>query len=79
MPALILHKVRSSNRLVRAKMDALRKALWKFDKDYDDQIDPNELLEFLDSNMPDGKRFDRNLSAKIFQVFDIDRSGKITV
>lgn len=79
MPALTHHRVNTFNRSVKAKMDALRKALWKFDKDYDDQINPNELLEFLDSNMPDGKRFDRSLSAKIFQVFDIDNSGKITV
>ena len=62
----------------KAKVEALRKSLMKFDKDLDDQISPQELLDFLDSNMKNGQKFDRGLANKIFEALDIDKSGKIT-
>jgi Ca2+-binding EF-hand superfamily protein len=64
---------------VRTRVETLRQALMKFDKDLDDQIDQQELLNFLDSNMKDGRKFDRNLSKKIFSVLDLDNNGKISV
>ena len=45
----------------------------------DDQIDKEEMLAFFDSNMPNGKKYDREVADKIFKVFDTDNSGKITV
>ena len=63
----------------KTKVEALRSSLMKFDKDLDDQIDQKELLAYLDSNMKDGRIFDRNLAKKIFEALDLDHSGKITV
>ncbi len=62
----------------KAKVETLRQALWKFDKDLDDQIDKKELLSFLDSNMKNNQIFDRNLADKIFQTLDFDHSGQIS-
>lgn len=63
---------------VKGKAELLRQSLLKFDKDLDDQIDLEELLACLDSNMTNGKKFDRNLAKKIFSVLDLDDNGKIT-
>ena len=63
----------------KSKVEALRHSLMKYDKDLDDQIDQKELLTFLDSNMKDGRKFDRNLAKKIFEALDLDHNGRITV
>lgn len=57
----------------------MKNAIWKFDEDLDEEISINELIKFLDSNMPQGKQFDRTLADKIFSVFDVDKNGKISV
>jgi hypothetical protein len=62
----------------KAKIENIRKALMKFDKDLDDEIDQEELLNFLDSNMKNGQKFDRGLANKIFEALDLDKSGKIS-
>jgi hypothetical protein len=62
----------------KAKVESLRQSLMKFDKDLDDQISSDELLDFLDSNMKNGQKFDRGLANKIFEALDLDKSGKIT-
>ena len=59
----------------KAKIENIRKALMKFDKDLDDEIDQEELLNFLDSNMKNGQKFDRGLANKIFEALDLDKSG----
>jgi len=51
----------------------------KFDKNFDDEIDQEELINFLDSSMKGGKKYDRSLAKKMFSVLDIDESGKISV
>lgn len=45
----------------------------------DDHISMDEMLDFFDSSMPDGKKYDRELAKKIFNLFDIDHNGKISV
>lgn len=67
------------NILVRSKIELIRNYLWKYDKDMDDQIDMQEMLNFFDSNLPDGKKYDRALAEKIFSLFDSDSSGKISI
>ena len=62
----------------KAKIENIRKALMKFDKDLDDEIEQEELLNFLDSNMKNGQKFDRGLANKIFEALDLDKSGKIS-
>ena len=57
----------------------MKNAIWKFDEDLDEEISMNELINFLDSNMPEGKEFDRNLADQIFSVFDTDGSGSISI
>lgn len=61
------------------KIENIRQALKKFDKDLDDEINQEELLNFLDSNMRNGQKFDRGLANKIFEALDLDKSGRITV
>src|SRR5690242_15721488 len=62
----------------KGKVEALKNALLKFDKNMDDQIDKPELFAFLDSNM-NGRRFDRQLGEKMFSLLDTDKSGKVSV
>jgi hypothetical protein len=57
----------------------MKTAIWKFDEDLDEEISISELIKFLDSNMPEGKLFDRTLADKIFSVFDVNKDGKISV
>jgi len=57
----------------------MKNAIWKFDEDLDEEISLSELIKFLDSNMTQGKIFDRSLAEKIFSVFDSDKSGKISI
>ena len=64
---------------VHPKRDALLKAFQKIDLNFDNEIDQEELLNFLDSNMRNGKKFDRSIANKIFSALDTDKSGKITV
>ena len=45
----------------------------------DDEINKDEMLQFFDSNMQNGKQYDRTLADKIFSIFDTDKSGKISV
>ena len=63
----------------RPKIEALRKSLMKFDKNLDDKINQKELLAYLNSNMKDGRKFDRSLAKKIFEALDLDHNGEITV
>jgi len=64
---------------IRKKIEIFKNYLWKFDKNMDDEIDKEEMLRFFDSNMPEGKLYDRDLADKIFKIFDADRSGKVSV
>lgn len=64
---------------IKTKVETLKNYLWKFDKDMDDEISKTEMLNFFDSNMPNGKKYDRALADKIFNIFDTDKSGKISV
>lgn len=64
--------------MTKTKIEAIRQALMRFDKDLDDMISKDELLDFLDSNMKNGQKFDRGLANKIFEALDIDQNGKIT-
>jgi hypothetical protein len=45
----------------------------------DDEISKQEMLDFFDANMPEGKKYDRGLAEKIFTIFDSDKSGKISI
>lgn len=64
---------------IRKKIEIFKNYLWKFDKNMDDEIDKEEMLRFFDSNMTDGRLYDRDLADKIFKIFDADRSGKVSV
>ena len=57
----------------------MKNALWKFDENLDNQISQVELYKFLDSNMKDGKEFDRALASKMFAIFDSDKNGTISI
>jgi hypothetical protein len=62
----------------KQKVESLRQSLLKFDKDLDDEINQEELLNFLDSNMKNGQKFDRNLAQKIFEALDLDKNRRIS-
>jgi hypothetical protein len=64
--------------LIKSKMETLRAAMTRFDRNFDDRLDINELQNFLDSNMKNGKKFDRQLAQKIFSLLDLDQDGKLT-
>jgi hypothetical protein len=64
--------------LIKSKMQTLRAAMKRFDRNFDDRLDINELQSFLDSNMKNGKKFDRHLAQKIFSLLDLDQDGKLT-
>ena len=51
----------------------------EIDKNKDSYLDQKELLQFLDSKMPNGKIFDRSLFKKIFESIDTDLNGKISM
>lgn len=59
--------------------EQLKDAFKKIDKNSDEIISQQELLEFLDSNMPNGRLFDRNTFKKIFQLLDSDQNGSISM
>ena len=63
---------------LQQKLENIKKAFEKQDKDINGEIDQNELVDFLDSNCRTGK-FDRNLAKKIFSILDIDKNGRITI
>jgi len=54
-------------------------AFAEIDKDKDSFIDQRELSQFLDSKMPNGKIFDRQLLKKIFESIDTDLNGKLSL
>jgi Ca2+-binding EF-hand superfamily protein len=68
-----------NNPEIKQKIDTIKNYLWKFDKDMDDEIDKQEMLNFFDANMPNNKQYDRSLADKVFGIFDSDKSGKISV
>ena len=45
----------------------------------DNSINKEEMLSFFDSNMPNGKKYDREVANKLFKIFDLDDNGKISV
>jgi Ca2+-binding EF-hand superfamily protein len=51
----------------------------EIDKNKDSYIDQRELTQFLDSKMPNGKIFDRQLFKKIFESIDTDINGKLSM
>jgi Ca2+-binding EF-hand superfamily protein len=57
---------------------SLLDAFKQIDKNKDEFIDEKELTEFLDSNLPKGKKFDRSLLQKIFEILDRDRDGRVS-
>ncbi len=59
--------------------ELLKEAFKRIDRNSDDLISESELLQFLDSNMANGKKFDRNTFKKIFQLLDVDGNGTITM
>ncbi len=63
---------------LQEKIENLKKAFEKQDKDLNGDIDKNELIDFLDSNCRSGK-YDRNLANKIFSILDLDKNGRITI
>lgn len=65
--------------LVKQKIELLKNSLWKFDTNLDNDISLDELLNFLDSHTTDGREFDRNLANKIFNSFDVNNDGKISI
>lgn len=64
---------------LKARIDILKSALGKVDKNMDDNIDQQELIDFLDANMQNGKTFDRNLAKKIFSVMDFNQDGNVSI
>ena len=64
--------------LMKSKMEIIRSSLMRFDKNLDDRIDIDELQDFLDANMKNGKKFDPALTQKIFSLLDLDRDNKIS-
>lgn len=69
---------RNSDILVK-RVEKLKQAFRQYDKNLDDYIDFKELLDFLDSIMKDGKKFDRNLAIDIFKILDLNDDKKVTV
>jgi Ca2+-binding EF-hand superfamily protein len=62
---------------LQQKIENLKMAFEKQDKNLDGEIDQNELMDFLDSNCK-SKKFDRNLAKNIFFILDLDKNGKIS-
>ena len=62
---------------LQQKIENLKMAFEKQDKNLDGEIDQNELMDFLDSNCK-SKKFDRNLAKNIFSILDLDKNGKIS-
>ncbi len=67
------------NDYLQAKIEALSRAWLEIDKNFDSEVDQQELLDFLDSNMKNNKKFDRGVAKEIFKLMDLDTSGKISV
>ena len=67
-----------SQEYLQQKVENIRKAFEKQDKNLDGEISQNELIEFLDSQTKSGK-FDRNLAKNIFSILDIDKNGNISI
>ncbi len=63
----------------QTKIENIRKAFRQFNKDLDDNLSQEELLTFLDSNIKNGQKFDRNLANKIFEALDLDHNNNISV
>jgi len=67
------------NDYLQAKIEALSRAWLEIDKNFDSEVDQQELLDFLDSNMKSNKKFDRGVAKEIFKLMDLDMNGKISV
>lgn len=71
---------RSNNTdILTLKMEKLKEAFRNYDRNLDDYIDYKELLDFLDSLMKNGKKFDRNIAKDIFKILDLNEDNKVTV
>lgn len=59
----------------------LKECFKKIDKNQDDVLTQEELLDFLDENnvKNSGKKFDRNIFKKIFEVLDMDQNGTVSM
>jgi Ca2+-binding EF-hand superfamily protein len=64
---------------VGEKYEKLSNLFRRIDKNSDDMIDQQELLEFLDSNMANGNKFDRKTFKQMFSLMDPDNSGTISM
>jgi hypothetical protein len=67
------------NDYLQAKIEALSRAWLEIDKNFDSEVDQQELLDFLDSRMKTTKKFDRGVAKEIFKLMDLDQNGKISV
>jgi hypothetical protein len=63
--------------LIKSKMIILKAALNRYDKNFTDSFDLQQLQRFLDSYMRGGK-FDKVLTQKIFTLSDLDNDGKLS-
>ena len=64
---------------IKQSIEKLKEAFRQIDKNSDDNISQQELLEFLDSQLDNKKKFDRNIFQKIFKSLDLDNNGTISV
>ncbi len=69
----------NSTEILTIKMERLKSEFKKYDINSDDYIDYEELINFLDSLMKNGKKFDRNITKDIFKILDLNNDKKITV
>jgi Ca2+-binding EF-hand superfamily protein len=67
------------NELTLSKIEALTQAFRNMDKNSDSKLSKQELIDFLDSNLTGGRKFDRDLANKIFSSLDLDRNDYISV
>lgn len=67
------------NEYIQGKIEALSRAWLEIDKSFDSEVDQQELLDFLDAQMKNRKKFDRGVAKEIFKLMDLDTNGKITV
>lgn len=72
-------QISNSTKQLKYKMEMLKEAFKKYDKNLDDFIDYTELLSFLDSLMKTGEKFDRNIAKDIFKILDLNGDKKVTV
>lgn len=61
---------------VEKQAELLKEAFNEIDKNHDDQIDQNELFNFLESK---GKNVDKDTLNKLFKTIDFDQNGTISM